>query len=66
MKLRETYRNVTFHEYANTAMAAKFVAEQQNPHYAALASAKCAELYNMHILEKDVQDISGNADEEIW
>ena len=61
VKLREAHRNITFHEYANTAMAAKFVAEQQNPHYAALASAKCAELYNMHVLEKDVQDISGNA-----
>ncbi len=60
VKLREEYRNITFHEYANTAMAAKFVAEQQNLHYAALASAKCAELYDMHVLKKDVQDISGN------
>lgn len=61
VKLREQHRNITFHEYANTAMAAKFVAEENNPHYAALASAKCAELYNMHVLMPDVQDISGNA-----
>jgi len=60
MKLREQYPHVTFHEYANTAMAAKFVAEENNPHYAALASAKCASLYDMHILKSDVQDVSGN------
>ena len=60
MKLREQYPHVIFHEYANTAMAAKFVAEENNPHYAALASAKCASLYDMHILKSDVQDVSGN------
>ena len=61
VQLREQYRNITFHEYANTAMAAKFVAESHNPHYAALASEKCAKLYNMSVLKSDVQDISGNA-----
>lgn len=60
-KLQEQYTTIRFHEYANTAMAAKFVAEEENPHYAALASAKCAQLYHMHILQRDVQDISGNA-----
>ncbi len=61
MKLREQYKHITFHEYTNTAMAAKFVAEENNPHYGALASSKCAQLYNMHVLQKDVQDINGNA-----
>ena len=61
MKLRESNRQITFHEYANTAMAAKFVADANNPHYAAIASGKCAQLYNMHVLQSDVQDISGNA-----
>lgn len=60
MKLREENPQITFHEYANTAMAAKFVAEENNPHYAALASAKCAKLYDMQILKSDVQDVSGN------
>lgn len=60
MKLREQNPQITFHEYANTAMAAKFVAEEHNPHYAALASAKCARLYDMHVLKSDVQDVSGN------
>ncbi len=60
MKLREENPQITFHEYANTAMAAKFVAEEKNPHYAALASAKCAKLYDMHILKPNVQDVSGN------
>lgn len=60
MKLREANPQITFHEYANTAMAAKFVAEEKNPHYAALASEKCAQLYGMQILQPDVQDVNGN------
>lgn len=60
-QLQEQYRSVKFHEYANTAMAAKFVAEEKNPHYAALASAKCAQLYHMHVLQPDVQDMNENA-----
>lgn len=61
VQFREQNPQITFHEYANTAMAAKFVADQNNPGYAALASAKCAKLYDMHILKPDVQDVSGNA-----
>lgn len=52
--LQKQYPNVQFHEYSNTAAAAKFVAEQKNPHLAAIASAKCAQLYNMYTLQKDV------------
>lgn len=59
--LQETYRNIHFHEFSNTAAAAKFVAEQQNPHWGAIASAKCAELYQMHFLQRDIQDVTGNA-----
>lgn len=60
-ELQEKYRNIRFHEYSNTAVAAKFVAEQKNSHLAAIASAKCAELYNMYFLQRDIQDMSGNA-----
>ncbi len=52
---------IRFHEYSNTAAAAKFVAEQNNPCLGAIASSKCAQLYQMHILQEDVQDITGNA-----
>ena len=61
MALQEQYRDIRFHEYSNTAAAAKFVAQQHDPHLAAIASAKCAELYDMHTLRKDVQDVTGNA-----
>lgn len=61
MGLQEQYQNIHFHEYSNTAAAAKFVAQQHNPHLAAIASAKCADLYHMYALQKDVQDVTGNA-----
>lgn len=60
-ELLEQYPNIQIHEYSNTAAAAKFVAEQRNTRIAAIASAKCAELYDMHLLQKDIQDVSGNA-----
>ena len=37
------------------------MAEQNNPCLGAIASSKCAQLYQMHILQEDVQDITGNA-----
>ena len=60
-ELLEQYPAIRVHEYSNTAAAAKFVAEQRNTRMAAIASAKCAELYDMHLLQKDIQDVSGNA-----
>ncbi len=59
--LQEQYPQIRFHEFSNTAAAAKFVAEQNDPHLAAIASAKCASLYGMYTLEPDVQDVTGNA-----
>ncbi len=59
--LQETHPSIRFHEYSNTAAAAKFVAEQNNPHLGAIASAKCAQLYDLQPLKRDVQDITGNA-----
>lgn len=61
MGLQERYHEIQFHEYSNTAAAAKFVAQQHDPHLAAIASAKCAELYHMYALQQDVQDVTGNA-----
>ena len=60
-ELFEQNPGIRLHEYSNTAAAAKFVSEQRNTKMAALASEKCVQLYDMHLLQKDVQDVSGNA-----
>ena len=57
----EQYPAIQVHEYSNTAAAAKFVAQERNTRMAAIASEKCAQLYNLHLLQKDIQDVSGNA-----
>ncbi len=59
--LLEQNPHIHVHEYSNTAAAAKFVAQQRNTRMAAIASAKCAELYDLHLLQRDIQDVSGNA-----
>lgn len=59
--LFKDYENLESHEYSNTAAAAKFVSEAENPHIAAIASEKCADMYGMHLLKEDVQDVSGNS-----
>lgn len=43
-------------EAENTALAAKFVAEQNDPTLAAIASEDTAELYGLKILEKNLND----------
>ena len=45
---------------ANTAMAAKMVAESDRTDVAALSSRRCAELYGLVALQKDVQDNNNN------
>lgn len=45
---------------ANTATAAKMVAEGINLHAAALSSHACAELYGLSVLKDDVQDSDNN------
>lgn len=49
------------HTYENTAMAAKFVASLNNPHIGAIASSQAAKLYNLDILQENVQNVSNNA-----
>ncbi len=44
----------------NTAVAAKRVAEENDPHAAAVASAYAAECYGLTVLEKDIMDTTGN------
>jgi len=45
---------------ANTAVAAKMVAEGINPHAAAISSHACAELYGLGVLRDDIQDSDNN------
>ena len=44
----------------NTATAAQFVAESQRTDIAAIASENCAELYNLTVLSKNVQNNENN------
>ena len=44
----------------NTAVAAKMVANSQRTDIAAISSEKCAELYSLDILKKDLQNSSTN------
>lgn len=47
-------------EFENTARAAKFVAEQNSPHLAAIASDETATLYGLEILEKGINERNVN------
>lgn len=53
--------SIQTHEYANTATAAKFVAEEQNSHFGAIASKKAAELYRLEILQENIQNVKSNS-----
>lgn len=48
------------HVHADTAGAAKMVAEQGDPAHAAIAGALAAQLYGLEIIEADVQDANHN------
>lgn len=45
---------------ANTAVAAKLVAESKDPTAAAIASSRCADLYGLQSLRTDIQDALNN------
>ncbi|MDR2606517.1 MAG: chorismate mutase [Oscillospiraceae bacterium] len=53
-------RNLELTAVSNTAVAAKRVAELQNPKYAAIASRRSAELYGLELLAPDIADDKGN------
>lgn len=46
--------------YANTAMAAQYVQEANDPHLAAIASEETASLYGLEILDKHIQATDNN------
>lgn len=46
--------------FANTAMAAQYVMEQNSPHLAAIASKRAAEIYNLDIIKPAVNNATDN------
>ncbi len=46
--------------YANTAMAAKYISELQDVSKAAICSQRAAKLYNLHILQEEINTKSNN------
>ncbi len=52
--------DVTVHIVENTAVAAKMVAESDDPTLAALGSRSCATLYDLSIVRRGVQDMGNN------
>ncbi len=53
-------RGFVLHEYANTALAAKYVAEKNDPSVAAIASAESAEIFGLKIIEKNINQSRTN------
>ncbi len=46
--------------YSNTALAAKFVSEQNDPTIAAIASEETAEIFGLAVLEREINDSKNN------
>jgi len=55
------YPNIQTHEYANTATAAQYVSDQKNSHLGAIASKKAAELYDLEVLQENIQNVKSNS-----
>ena len=51
---------LTAEEFSNTATAAKYVKEKNDPNLAAICSEDAAIEYGLNIIEKDIQDMSYN------
>jgi len=58
--LREHLPQATQIEYFDTAGAVEFIKQQDSPHLAAIASEAAAQLYNMPILKRHIQDAQDN------
>lgn len=48
-------------EYANTSLAAQYVANEKDPTKAAIASDKAAQLYGLEILQENIQNLKTNS-----
>ena len=52
--------NIKAHPIENTAIAAKFVSEQNSKSIGAISTKECAELYNLEIISTDIQNNNNN------
>ena len=59
-KYLEQFKNAKITAVANTAVAARMVAESGRKDIAALSSRECADLYGLKLLETNVQDSDNN------
>lgn len=59
-KFLKSHSYITQVKYANTAMAAKYVADTNNPELCAIASKKAAELYGLEVLAENIQNAKTN------
>lgn len=50
----------TTESYADTAGSAEYVSKSGNLSYAAICSELAAEIYGLHILDRNIQDQEGN------
>lgn len=53
-------RNMDLIPYPNTALAAEYIAKEQDPHKAAIASKETAEIYGLDILAENINTSSDN------
>lgn len=53
-------RGYVQHEYANTALAAKYVAEKNDPTVAAIASAEAAEIFGLQVIDHNINESKTN------
>ncbi len=59
-KYLEAFPNAKITACANTAVAAKMVAESERNDIAAISARECAELYGLKILDNNIQDSDNN------
>lgn len=59
-KFLEKHPYLTQVKYANTAMAAKYVADSHDPTICAIASKKAAELYGLEVLKENIHNAKTN------
>lgn len=55
------YPHIKTHNYTNTALAAKYVSKMQDQHMGAIASKEAAALYQLDILQENIQNTKSNA-----
>lgn len=56
----KTYPKIKPQSFSNTAAAAKFVSENNNKHFGAIASKIAAKLYGLEVLQENIHNVQSN------